>query len=216
MYVRQEQQQAATDKAADKPRSRASGEQEEAASWPEATDLAPQRTFVRKQRERSASEATPTARLLLVCYSWLSAWRKTALRRSKGASIACVRTMSSPGNRKPRQGHENRCPTARNHSGATQNKARARGEPSLGPPASETDARPLGHQPRGGAPPRPRPTRGQRPRPRKRASLALQILAPNLDLSSEADSEARKTHAELKNKLQEAPVLGAAVRPFWL
>ena len=35
-------------------------------------------------------------------------------------------------------------------------------------------------------------------------------------VSSEADSEARKTHAELKNKLQEAPMLGAPARPFWL
>ena len=47
-------------------------------------------------------------------------------------------------------------PAARNHDTATQNKARAREEPSPGPPASETDARPLGHQPRGGAPERPR------------------------------------------------------------
>ena len=47
-------------------------------------------------------------------------------------------------------------PAARNHDTATQNKARAREEPSPGPPASETDARPLGHQPRGGAPARPR------------------------------------------------------------
>ena len=47
-------------------------------------------------------------------------------------------------------------PATRNHDTATQSKARARGEPSPGPPASETDARPLGHQPRGGAPERPR------------------------------------------------------------
>ena len=43
----------------------------------------------------------------------------------------------------------------------TQRKARAREEPSPGPPASETDARPPGHQPRGGTPARltaqPRP-----------------------------------------------------------
>ena len=43
----------------------------------------------------------------------------------------------------------------------TQRKARAREEPSPGPPASETDARPPGHQPRGGAPVRPRLSRGQ-------------------------------------------------------
>ena len=43
----------------------------------------------------------------------------------------------------------------------TQRKARAREEPSPGPPASETDARPLGHQPRGGAPARPRLSCGQ-------------------------------------------------------
>ena len=34
-------------------------------------------------------------------------------------------------------------------------------EPSPGPPASETDAGPPGHQPRGGAPARPRLSRGQ-------------------------------------------------------
>ena len=45
----------------------------------------------------------------------------------------------------------------------TQRKARAREEPSPGPPASETDARPLGHQPRGGAPARPT----VQPRPRR-------------------------------------------------
>ena len=39
--------------------------------------------------------------------------------------------------------------------------ARAREEPSPGPPASKTDARPPGHQPRGGAPARPRFSRGQ-------------------------------------------------------
>ena len=46
-------------------------------------------------------------------------------------------------------------------SGRRFSKARAREEPSPGPPASETDARPLGHQPRGGAPPHPRFSRGQ-------------------------------------------------------
>ena len=43
----------------------------------------------------------------------------------------------------------------------TQRKARAREEPSPRPPASETDARPPGHQPRGGTPARPRLSRGQ-------------------------------------------------------
>ena len=43
----------------------------------------------------------------------------------------------------------------------TRRKARAREEPSPGPPASETDSRPPGHQPRGGAPARPRFSRGQ-------------------------------------------------------
>ena len=43
----------------------------------------------------------------------------------------------------------------------TRHKARAREEPSPGPPASETDARPPGHQPRGGVPARPRFSRGQ-------------------------------------------------------
>ena len=41
-------------------------------------------------------------------------------------------------------------PAARNHDTATQNKARARREPSPRPPASKTEARPLGHQPRTG------------------------------------------------------------------
>ena len=71
---------AATDRAADKPRSRASGEQEEAASWPE-------RGFTEKVREetaqakriRSNSYGLPASSLLLL------AWRlkKTALRRGK-------------------------------------------------------------------------------------------------------------------------------------
>ena len=43
----------------------------------------------------------------------------------------------------------------------TQRKARAREEPSPGPPASETDAGPPGHQPRGEAAARPRLSRGQ-------------------------------------------------------
>ena len=43
----------------------------------------------------------------------------------------------------------------------TRRKARAREEPSPGPPATETDARPPGHQPRGGAPARPQFSRGQ-------------------------------------------------------
>ena len=43
----------------------------------------------------------------------------------------------------------------------TRRKARAREEPSPGPPASETDARPPGHQPRGGAPACPRFSCGQ-------------------------------------------------------
>ena len=42
-----------------------------------------------------------------------------------------------------------------------QRKARAREEPSPGPPASKTGARPPGHQPRGGAPARLRFSRGQ-------------------------------------------------------
>ena len=48
----------------------------------------------------------------------------------------------------------------------TQRKARAREEPSPGPPASETHTRPPGHQPRGGAPARPRLSRGQGTRPK--------------------------------------------------
>ena len=68
-------------------------------------------------------------------------------------------------------------PAARNHDTATQNKARARGEPSPGPPASETDARPLGHQPRGGTPARPRLNCGRKaPAGKARIFSALQIL----------------------------------------
>ena len=124
-YVRQEQQQAATDEAADKPRSRAGGKQKEAASWPEATDLALQgkrRGFTEKVREetakrfRSNSYGLPASSLLLL------AWRlkKKALRCSKGASIAQVRQnhvfarkwkttagarKSTPGSPKPQRGH---------------------------------------------------------------------------------------------------------------
>ena len=53
-----------------------------------------------------------------------------------------------------------------------QRKARAREEPSPGPPASETDARPPGHQPRGGAPARHGSAAAKRARPRKRANFA--------------------------------------------
>ena len=86
----------------------------------------------------------------------------------------------------------------------TQRKARAREEPSPGPPASETDARPLGHQPRGGAPARPT----VQPRPRGPDLESAQvyrvakfaILAPNFDLNNETDLEACGTRAELKRK----------------
>ena len=65
----------------------------------------------------------------------------------------------------------------RNHDTATQTKARAREEPSPGPPASETDARPLGHQPRGGAPARPQLNCGRKaPAGKARKFSALQIL----------------------------------------
>ena len=70
-----------------------------------------------------------------------------------------------------------RLPAARNHDTATQNKARARGEPSPGPPASETDARPRGHQPRGGVPERPRLNCGRKaPAEKARKFSAWQIL----------------------------------------
>ena len=86
----------------------------------------------------------------------------------------------------------------------TRRKARAREEPSPGPPASETDARPPGHQPRGGAPARPRFSRGQEgPTSKARKFSAVQnfaILAPNLDLNNETDLEACGTRAELKRK----------------
>ena len=137
-----------------------------------------------------------------------------ARRRSKGASLARVRENRVFARKwKSTAG----APAARNGIGATRNKARARGEPSPGPPASER--RTQDHwatSPAAGPRCARGPRAGKRPRPRKRKFSALQNLAPNLDLSSEADSEARKTHAELKNKLQEAPVLGAPVRPFWL
>ena len=65
----------------------------------------------------------------------------------------------------------------RNHDTATQTKARAREEPSPGPPASETDARPLGHQPRGGAPARPQLNCGRKaPAGKARKFSARQIL----------------------------------------
>ena len=55
----------------------------------------------------------------------------------------------------------NSCPSLDSEHAPTQRKARAREEPSPGPPVPKTDARPPGHQPRGGAPARPRFSRGQ-------------------------------------------------------
>ena len=84
-------------------------------------------------------------------------------------------------------------------------QARAREEPSPGPPASETDATPLGHQPHGEILARPRLNCGAEAPAEKSERVAnFAILAPT-DWSSEADLEACKTYAELKNKLREAP-----------
>ena len=78
----------------------------------------------------------------------------------------------------------------------TQPKARAREEPSPGPPASETDARPPGHQPRGGAPARPRFSRGQGGRPRKRANLACSKIC---DFGPELRFEQRNRFRSLRD-----------------
>ena len=123
----------------------------------------------RAKRFRSNSYGLPASSLLLL------AWR---LKKNGAAARAlhsreCVRTVFSPGSGKARQGHENRRPAARNRSGATRNKARARGEPSPGPPASER--RTQDHwatSPAAGPRCARGPRAGKRPRPRKRASLA--------------------------------------------
>ena len=78
----------------------------------------------------------------------------------------------------------------------TQRKACAREEPSPGPPASETDAGPPGHQPRGGAPARPRLSRGQEGRPRKRANLAR---AKKCDFGPELGFEQRNRFRSLRD-----------------
>ena len=109
---------------------------------------------------------------------------------------------TTPGGPKPPRGHAEQARQGGTEPGTTRFRDRRK---TTGPPKLRRD------------PARPRPTRGQEaPTWKARKFSAWQILAPNLDLSSEADLEARKTHAELKSKLQEAPVLGAPVRPFWL
>ena len=163
---------------------------------------------------RSNSYGLPASSLLLL------AWRlKTkALRRSKGASIARVRQnhvdarkwkttagarKSTPGSPKPQRGHAKQ--GARQGGTEPGTTCFRDGRTTTRPPAPR----------RGPAAPAAN-ARARGPDLESAQVLRVQILAPNLDLSSEADSEARKTHADLKNKLQEAPVLGAAVRPFWL
>ena len=121
-----------------------------------------QRKFVRKQRAkrfRSNSYGLPASSLLLL------AWRlkKNGAAPQQGrfnrasASEPCFRPevettagarKSTPGSPKPQRGHAKQ---GARQGGTEPGTTRFR----------ETDARPLGHQPRGGAPPRPRPTRRQ-------------------------------------------------------
>ena len=169
----------------------------------------------RAKRFRSNSYGLPASSLLLL------AWRL----KKNGAA--------------PQQGRFSRAsasepcfrPEVENHSRGTKIDAR-QPEAAAGP--CETRRAPGGNRARDHplqrdgrkttGPPAPRRgpaapaahARAEAPTQKARKFSALQNLAPNLDLSSEADSEARKTHAELKNKLQEAPVLGAPARPFWL
>ena len=128
---------------------------------------------MRKLRERAlscTSEATPMA----ACFELASpglAPEENQPRRSK-ASIVRVHQShvfargwtTTTGARKRRPQPE----TAAGHA----EQARAREEPSPGPPASETGARPPGHRNCGGAPRARSPRAGRRPRPRKCASLA--------------------------------------------
>ena len=125
----------------------------------------------------------------------------------------CSESRSSNGRRafliagsgKPRRGHDKHCPEARSYDGATKNKrtregpsrpqklrrapthrkARAREEPSPGPPASETDTRP----------PKLRRGRGQEVLTRKRACLARAEACPNLGSSSKTDVETREAQS---------------------
>ena len=87
---------------------------------------------------------------------------------------------------KTRRGHDKHCPEARNYDGATKNKRAREGpsrtreghrreEPSLGPPASETDARP----------PKLRRGRGQEALTRKSACSARAKSLPELGLEQQ-------------------------------
>ena len=96
----------------------------------------------------------------------------------------------------------------------TQRKARAREEPSPGPPASKTDARPPGHQPRGGAPALPRFSRGQEGRPRKRASLArckICDFGPELGFEQRNRFRSLRDTRRTKKKVLRKPPAGAPV-----
>ena len=168
----------------------------------------------RAKRFRGNSYGSPASSLLLV--AWRLKKNGAPLRQGRfnraSASEPCFRpeaanhgrgAKTTPGSPKPQRGHAKQGArqggtepgTTRFRDGRTTTRPPA---PRRGPAAPAAQARASGAD-------------------RESAQvLRVQILAPNLDLSSEADSEARKTHAELKNKLQEAPVLGAPVRPFWL
>ena len=164
-------------------------------------------------RFRSDFYGLPASSLLLLARRLKKISRVTARLQSRES----IRTMFLPGGGKTQQGHEkNDARQPKTTAGPRRTSARQGGtEPgttrfrdrrkTTGPPKLR----------RGLA--RPRPMCGQEaPTLKARKFSAWQILAPGLGLSSEADLEARKTHAELKNKLQEASVLGAPVRPFWL
>ena len=96
----------------------------------------------------------------------------------------------------------------------TQRKARAREEPSPGPPASETDARPLGHQPRGGARRARASAAAKRARPRKRASLArckICGFGPELGFEQRNQFRSLRDTRRTQKKVLRKPPAGAPV-----
>ena len=101
--------------------------------------------------------------------------KSRAMAEREATSEAAPRFRAA-GSRNPRHGHEKTPGSPKPRHGHAK-QARARGEPSPGPPASETEARPLGHQPRGGAPERPRLNCGRKaPAGKARKFSAWQIL----------------------------------------
>ena len=145
--------------------------------------------------------------------------RKCSESRSSGMIMNGRRAFLTAGSGKPRRGHDKHCPEAQNYDGGhekqaraggtepdvrgpqklrrapTHRKARAREEPSPGPPASETDTRP----------PKLRRGRGQKALTRKRACLARAKACPNLGSSSKTDVETREAQSAGQGGTERAP-----------